>query len=181
MLFIKRAFNLYVVSPYNVRQNTAPRKLLFIKELDLYLISPYNMRRNTGPRRWRMAIIVNKPVGAPKQWKAAGKADESNGAAKQPVGASSPYGASENTEAEQVAQSSARIRSELERAKNRGKRELKTRRRELRLTPSTDDFIRCAMEVSGLTAGDLAYEGARKILEAHNQHRRMQRNRGRRR
>jgi hypothetical protein len=45
--------------------------------------------------------------------------------------------------------------------------ELKSRRRELRLTPSVDDLIRCAMEVSGLTAGDLAYQGALKLLEDH--------------
>jgi len=49
-----------------------------------------------------------------------------------------------------------------------GHRELKSRRRELRLTPSADDLIKRAMEVSGLTAGDLAYEAARKLLEFHN-------------
>jgi hypothetical protein len=54
-------------------------------------------------------------------------------------------------------------------AKSRGlrQRELKSRRRELRITPSADEVIVCAMEVSGLTAGDLAYEGARKLLELH--------------
>ena len=49
-----------------------------------------------------------------------------------------------------------------------GHRELKSRRRELRLTPSADDVIKRAMELSGLTAGDLAYEAARKLLEFHN-------------
>lgn len=46
-------------------------------------------------------------------------------------------------------------------------RETKTRRRELRLTPSADDFLQVAMAISGLTAGDLAYEGARRLLEDH--------------
>jgi hypothetical protein len=59
-----------------------------------------------------------------------------------------------------------RIKAELSRdANSRG--ELKSRRRELRLSPSADDLIRCAMEVSGLTAGDLAYQGALKLLEDH--------------
>jgi hypothetical protein len=77
-----------------------------------------------------------------------------------------------------------RIEAELRRNANRhtSQRELKTRRRELRLTPSADDLIRCAMEVSGLTAGDLAYEGARKLLENHYRHnrqvRRLQRRHG---
>jgi hypothetical protein len=61
-----------------------------------------------------------------------------------------------------------RIKAELSRDATRASQhELKSRRRELRLTPSADDLIRCAMEVSGLTAGDLAYQGALKLLEGH--------------
>ena len=61
-----------------------------------------------------------------------------------------------------------RIKAELSRDATRGSQhELKSRRRELRLSPSADDLIRCAMEVSGLTAGDLAYQGALKLLEDH--------------
>src|SRR5215831_4448869 len=44
-------------------------------------------------------------------------------------------------------------------------RELKKERIELRVTPSAKLLIQRAMEVSGLTAGDLAYEGARRVLE----------------
>jgi len=71
--------------------------------------------------------------------------------------------------ADQRAISAARIGVELSRDTNprASQREPKNRRRELRLTPSADDLIRCAMEVSGLTAGDLAYLGARKLLEDH--------------
>lgn len=46
-------------------------------------------------------------------------------------------------------------------------RELKKERLELRVAPSAKKLIQRAMEVSGLTAGDLAYEGARKVLEEH--------------
>jgi hypothetical protein len=74
-----------------------------------------------------------------------------------------------------------RIKAELSRDANRraSQRELKSRRRELRLTPSADDLIRCAMEVSGLTAGDLAYHGALKLLEHHYRALRVQRQRDR--
>jgi hypothetical protein len=74
-----------------------------------------------------------------------------------------------DSDADQRVISAARIRAELSRNANTrtGQRELKNRRRELRLTPSADDLIRCAMDVSGLTAGDLAYLGARKLLEDH--------------
>lgn len=48
-----------------------------------------------------------------------------------------------------------------------GKRELKRERLELRIAPSAKRFIRRAMAVSGLTAGDLAYEGARRVLDEH--------------
>jgi uncharacterized protein (DUF1778 family) len=47
------------------------------------------------------------------------------------------------------------------------RRELKTERMELRLAPSAKRAIRRAMSVSGLNAGDLAYEGARRVLADH--------------
>lgn len=46
-------------------------------------------------------------------------------------------------------------------------RERKTDRLELRVAPSVKRVIRRAMAVSGLAAGDLAYEGARRVLEEH--------------
>ena len=46
-------------------------------------------------------------------------------------------------------------------------RELKKERIELRVAPSAKLVIQRAMAVSGLTAGDLAYEGARRILDEH--------------
>ncbi len=51
----------------------------------------------------------------------------------------------------------------------RGKmdRERKTERLELRVAPSAKRVIQRAMAVSGLAAGDLAYEGARRVLEDH--------------
>ena len=45
--------------------------------------------------------------------------------------------------------------------------ELKKERIELRVAPSAKLLIQRAMAVSGLTAGDLAYEGARKVLDEH--------------
>ena len=47
------------------------------------------------------------------------------------------------------------------------KREHKTERLELRLAPSAKKVIRQAMSVTGLAAGDLAYEGARRLLDEH--------------
>jgi uncharacterized protein (DUF1778 family) len=44
-------------------------------------------------------------------------------------------------------------------------RELKKERIELRVAPSAKLVIQPAMAVTGLTAGDLAYEGARRVLE----------------
>ena len=38
---------------------------------------------------------------------------------------------------------------------------------ELRVAPSVRELIERATAVSGLAAGDLAYEGARRILEEH--------------
>lgn len=46
-------------------------------------------------------------------------------------------------------------------------RELKRERIELRVAPSAKLLIQRAMAVSGLTAGDLAYEGARRVLAEH--------------
>lgn len=46
-------------------------------------------------------------------------------------------------------------------------RELKKERIELRVAASAKDLIPRAMAVSGLTAGDLAYEGARRVLYEH--------------
>jgi uncharacterized protein (DUF1778 family) len=38
---------------------------------------------------------------------------------------------------------------------------------DLRVTASAKTLIQRAMAVTGLTAGDLAYEGARRVLDAH--------------
>lgn len=46
-------------------------------------------------------------------------------------------------------------------------RELKTERMELRVAPSVRKLIERATAISGLAAGDLAYEGARRVLEDH--------------
>jgi uncharacterized protein (DUF1778 family) len=46
-------------------------------------------------------------------------------------------------------------------------RERKTARMEVRVAPSVRKLIERATAVSGLAAGDLAYEGARRILEEH--------------
>ena len=46
-------------------------------------------------------------------------------------------------------------------------RELKKERLELRVAASAKALIQRAMAVSGLTAGDLAYEGARRVLDEH--------------
>jgi uncharacterized protein (DUF1778 family) len=48
-----------------------------------------------------------------------------------------------------------------------GDRELKKERIELRVAPSAKLVSQRAMAVSGLTAGDLAYEGARRVLDEH--------------
>ena len=45
--------------------------------------------------------------------------------------------------------------------------ERKTARMELRVAPSVRKLIERATAISGLAAGDLAYEGARRILEEH--------------
>lgn len=46
-------------------------------------------------------------------------------------------------------------------------REIKRERIELRVAPSAKKLIQRAMAVTGLTAGDLAYEGARRVLDEH--------------
>ncbi len=46
-------------------------------------------------------------------------------------------------------------------------RELKRERIELRVAASAKKVIQRAMAVTGLTAGDLAYEGARRALDEH--------------
>jgi uncharacterized protein (DUF1778 family) len=46
-------------------------------------------------------------------------------------------------------------------------RELKKERLELRVAASAKALIQRATAVSGLTAGDLAYEGARRVLDEH--------------
>ena len=45
--------------------------------------------------------------------------------------------------------------------------ERKTARMELRVSPSVRRAIERATAISGLAAGDLAYEGARRVLEDH--------------
>lgn len=45
--------------------------------------------------------------------------------------------------------------------------EKKSERLELRVAPSVRRVIEKASAVSGLAAGDLAYEGARRVLEDH--------------
>lgn len=54
-------------------------------------------------------------------------------------------------------------------ASNRRKtdREIKRERIELRVGASAKQLIQRAMAVTGLTAGDLAYEGARRVLDEH--------------
>lgn len=49
----------------------------------------------------------------------------------------------------------------------RAAKELKKERIELRVAASAKDLIQRAVAVSGLTAGDLAYEGARRVLAEH--------------
>jgi uncharacterized protein (DUF1778 family) len=45
--------------------------------------------------------------------------------------------------------------------------ERKTERLELRVAPSVRKVIEQASALSGLAAGDLAFEGARRVLEEH--------------
>lgn len=50
---------------------------------------------------------------------------------------------------------------------NAARQELKKERIELRVAASAKALIQRASAVSGLTAGDLAYEGARRVLDEH--------------
>jgi uncharacterized protein (DUF1778 family) len=52
-------------------------------------------------------------------------------------------------------------------SRHRAVGEHKTERMELRLAPSAKRVIQRAMAATGLGAGDLAYEGARRALEEH--------------
>jgi uncharacterized protein (DUF1778 family) len=45
--------------------------------------------------------------------------------------------------------------------------DIKRERIELRVSASTKKLIQRATAVTGLTAGELAYEGARRVLEEH--------------
>ncbi|GIK97811.1 MAG: DUF1778 domain-containing protein [Xanthobacteraceae bacterium] len=51
--------------------------------------------------------------------------------------------------------------------RRRSTHEIKRERIELRVGPSAKKLIQRAMAVTGLTAGDLAYEGARRVLDEH--------------
>lgn len=51
--------------------------------------------------------------------------------------------------------------------------ERKTERMELRMTPKVRATIERAMAVSGLTAGDLAFEAARRVIEDQERMERM--------
>ncbi len=53
------------------------------------------------------------------------------------------------------------------RRRRSGHREFKRERIELRVTASAKKLIQRAMAVTGLTPGDLAYEGARRVLSEH--------------
>jgi uncharacterized protein (DUF1778 family) len=46
-------------------------------------------------------------------------------------------------------------------------RKVKRERIELRVAASAKELIQRAMALTGLTAGDLAYEGARRVLDEH--------------
>jgi uncharacterized protein (DUF1778 family) len=46
--------------------------------------------------------------------------------------------------------------------------EPKRERIELRVSASVKEMIRQATAVTGMTAGDLAYEGARRVLDEHD-------------
>lgn len=46
-------------------------------------------------------------------------------------------------------------------------REIKRERIELRVAASAKELIQRAMAITGLSAGDLAYEGARRALDEH--------------
>jgi uncharacterized protein (DUF1778 family) len=66
-----------------------------------------------------------------------------------------------------IAMASTRKKSISAKKPGAAQREFKTQRLELRLAPSAKEVIHQAMSVTGLAAGDLAYEGARRLLEEH--------------
>jgi hypothetical protein len=148
--------------------------------LVLYGDLPYNVRliavRRLG---WPMPIAIKK---RPKHIARAGQlaSERTAVAAVSPIEADQrPNPVVKDPDPDQRA-IATRIKAELSRDATRASQhELKSRRRELRLTPSVDDLIRCAMEVSGLTAGDLAYQGALKLLEGHYRALRVRRQRDR--
>ena len=60
------------------------------------------------------------------------------------------------------------MESSVDRKRPAKNREYKTERMELRLAPSAKQVIQQAMAVTGLNAGDLAFEGARRALDEHD-------------
>jgi uncharacterized protein (DUF1778 family) len=52
-------------------------------------------------------------------------------------------------------------------SRRKSAREIKRERIELRVGASAKELIKRAIAVTGLTAGDLAYEGARRVLAEH--------------
>lgn len=58
-------------------------------------------------------------------------------------------------------------------ASRRPAAERKTERMELRMTPRVRAMVERAMAVSGLTAGDLAFEAARRVIEDTERMQRM--------
>src|SRR5437667_12524038 len=48
-----------------------------------------------------------------------------------------------------------------------GAREQSSARMELRIPPSAKEYIRRAMAISGRSAAELAYEGAKRVIEEH--------------
>lgn len=60
------------------------------------------------------------------------------------------------------------MESSVDRKRAPKNREYKTERMELRLAPSAKQVIQQAMAVTGLNAGDLAFEGARRVLDEHD-------------
>lgn len=52
-------------------------------------------------------------------------------------------------------------------ARPRQTREAKRERIELRVSPSAKKLIQRASTITGLSVGDLAYEGARRVLDEH--------------
>jgi uncharacterized protein (DUF1778 family) len=47
------------------------------------------------------------------------------------------------------------------------RKERSTARMELRIPPSSKEYIQRAMAISGRSAAELAYEGARRVIEEH--------------